>query len=58
MKEALNKKTETKTDFKKFSGGKHKTSKENIIKYHENYVTRRYSYRNKVFKNKNVLLQI
>ena len=36
MKEALNKKTETKTDFKKFSGGKHKTSKENIIKYHEN----------------------
>ena len=32
MKGALSKKTETKTDFKKISGRKHKTSKEKIIK--------------------------
>ena len=36
MKEALSKKTETKTDFLKFSfffpGGKYKTSKEKIFK--------------------------
>ena len=40
MKEALSKKTKTKTDFLKFSfffpGGKYKTSKEKILKYREN----------------------